>query len=102
MEVFELEGPDGFKAALATFVAFQLAGSVPLIVFLLDYFSPGLVSVPFLISSLMTGVAFFGIGAVKSRFVERTWYGAGFETLLAGAAASALAWIVGWLLRGIV
>jgi VIT1/CCC1 family predicted Fe2+/Mn2+ transporter len=97
-----LEGPNGLKAAVATFIAFQLAGSVPLVVFLVDYFSPGLVSLPFLISSLMTGVAFFGIGAVKSRFVERTWYGAGFETLVAGAAASGLAWLVGWMLSGIV
>ncbi len=97
-----LEGPNGLKAAVATFIAFQLAGSVPLVVFLLDYFSPGMVSTPFLISSLMTGVAFFGIGAVKSRFVERTWYGAGLETLVAGAAASGLAWLVGWLLSGIV
>lgn len=97
-----LEGPDGFKAACATFVAFLLAGSVPLVVFLFDYFGPNQIATPFLISSTMTGVAFFGIGAVKSRFVERTWYGAGLETLLAGAAASALAWLVGWMLRGIV
>ncbi|MHC4877500.1 MAG: VIT1/CCC1 transporter family protein [Planctomycetota bacterium] len=97
-----LEGPDGFKAACATFVAFLLAGSVPLIVFLIDYFGLGSITTPFAVSSAMTGVAFFGIGALKSRFVERTWYGAGIETLLAGAAASALAWIVGWLLRGVV
>jgi VIT1/CCC1 family predicted Fe2+/Mn2+ transporter len=97
-----LEGPDGLKAAIATFVAFQLAGSVPLAVFLLDYFAPGLAPSPFLVSSGMTGVAFFCIGAVKSLFVERTWYGAGLETLFAGGAASALAWLVGWLLSGIV
>ena len=97
-----LEGPNGWKAAFATFIAFQLVGCVPLIVFLLDYFTPGRITAPFLISGAMTCVAFFGIGAFKSRFVERTWYGAGFETLAAGVAASGLAWLVGWMLRGIV
>ncbi|MBI1311260.1 hypothetical protein GC176_08125 [bacterium] len=96
-----LEGPNGWKSAIATFIAFLIVGSTPLIVFLIDYFQPGILPRPFLLSSLMSGAAFFGIGAIKSRFVERTWYGAGLETLFAGAAASGLAWLVGWLLQDV-
>lgn len=97
-----LRGPNAMTAAAVTFVAFLIVGSLPLLVFVVDLLAGGVFASPFLWSSAVTGVAFFGIGAVKSFFVHRTWYGAGLETLASGAVAAGLAWVVGWSLRGLV
>jgi VIT1/CCC1 family predicted Fe2+/Mn2+ transporter len=95
-----LERPHPLKAAAMTFTAFILIGVLPLLAFLVDYFHP--LSQPFLLSSLMTGVAFFSVGAVKSRFVTQHWSWAGLETLLVGSVAAGLAYAVGVMLKGVL
>jgi len=77
-------------------------GAVPLSVFITD--SLGLVEIPslYLISTVMTGVAFFAVGAFKARFVDEKWYAAGVETLLVGGLAAGLAYIVGLMLKDFV
>lgn len=50
----------------------------------------------------MTGVTFFMVGAVKSKFVEMSWWFAGFEVLLMGSSAAFLAYLVGLFLKGVV
>lgn len=85
------------KAALAIFIAFLAVGSIPL----LSYFGKLLglqIEDPFLISCLLTGCAFFAIGAFKSRFVDQHWILGGFETLAIGAGAAAMAYGLGFLL----
>lgn len=89
------------KAALATFVAFVLVGFVPLMPFVVLYFTTIPAERLFLMSVAMTGVAFFGVGALKSRFVDEHWFRAGIETLGVGGGAALLAYLVGILLRGI-
>ncbi|MDJ0922180.1 MAG: VIT1/CCC1 transporter family protein [Henriciella sp.] len=83
-------------AALATFVAFVLCGAVPLIPYL---FGIGPV---FTAASIGTGVVFFCIGALKSRWSSRSWWWSGLETLAIGATAAAVAYMVGDLLENIV
>lgn len=90
--------PSAWKSAVATFVAFQLAGLVPLLPFLWPMTS-GQQSERFLLSSVLTGCVFFSVGALRSRFTIGSWWKAGLETLLMGGAASALAWLVGVMLR---
>ena len=90
------------RAAAATFTAFLVMGAIPLLAFLVELFAEGTITRPFLWSAVMTGVAFFTIGALKSRFVSQRWWMAGAETLLVGGAAAALAYLVGALLKGIV
>lgn len=83
--------PHPMRAAIATFVAFLVAGLVPLLPFLL-----GLPNA-FEIAIIATGATFFVIGALKSRWALISWWRSGLETLLIGAAAAAIAYFVGTL-----
>lgn len=88
------------RAAAATFVAFLLVGFIPLFPFTLELVSIH-IQTPFLWSCILTGIAFFGVGAAKSRFVQQHWMWAGGETLLLGGSAAGLAYLIGMLLRGV-
>jgi vacuolar iron transporter family protein len=88
-----------WKAAFATFTAFLLVGFIPIAPFLVGYYFKGSLHSPFLWSSIGTGLAFFAIGALKSKFVYKPWYTSGLETLFLGGAAAALAYLVGILLK---
>ncbi|MES0864060.1 VIT1/CCC1 transporter family protein [Ruegeria sp. SCPT10] len=83
--------PHPIKAALATFFAFLLAGLIPLLPFLIALENA------FAISAWMTMGVFFAIGALKSRWSLVRWWKSGFETLLIGGAAAAIAYLVGSL-----
>ena len=95
-----LEGPSAFRAALTTLVAFIAVGCLPLLSFLAQFVIP--ISRPFLWSSILTGVAFFSVGALKSKFVDESWYRAGVETLVVGGCAATLAYLAGFFLKGVV
>lgn len=94
-------GPSLWRAGLATFVAFALAGAVPLVPFFIELASGTGAIAPFAWSTACAAVAFFLVGTFKARFVEQAWHRAGLETLAAGAFASGAAYVVGYLLRGI-
>lgn len=91
--------PNPWRAAISTFIAFLVVGSVPLLPFLLNLLIP--VPVPYLLSTLFTFVAFFLVGTAKARFVSQHWAWAGFETLIVGGAASGLAYLCGLLLKSV-
>jgi VIT1/CCC1 family predicted Fe2+/Mn2+ transporter len=95
------QGPSAARAALATFASFVLIGLLPLLPFAWRA-AGGSIARPFLLSVLVTGMAFFGVGALKGRFVaERRWYLSGLETLTVGGSAAGLAYAVGWVLKGL-
>jgi VIT1/CCC1 family predicted Fe2+/Mn2+ transporter len=94
-------GRSAARAGASTFVAFMLAGSVPLVVFVVDLFAPGTIGDPLPWSAGMTALTFFGTGAAKARVVEASWWRSGLETLALGGGAAVLAYAVGWLLRGL-
>lgn len=83
--------PAPFRAALATFVAFLIAGSVPLIPFVFGMGNA------FTISVVATLLTFFMIGAAKSRWSLAKWWRSAGETLLIGGVAALLAYGVGGL-----
>lgn len=90
-----LNQPSPFLAGLATFGAFLVCGSVPLLSFMLDMESA------FPISMVLTGIVFFLIGAAKSRWALAPWWRSGLETLSVGGIAAALAYGIGYTLNGI-
>ena len=81
--------------------AFIVIGLIPLLPFVARLAAPGAPGDPFVVSAVLTAVAFFLVGAAKSRFVEQRWYAAGLETLFIGGAAAAVAYVVGSLLSGV-
>jgi VIT1/CCC1 family predicted Fe2+/Mn2+ transporter len=92
--------PSAIRAAATTFVAFILMGALPLLPFVYAHLiDRNAIAHPFLWSAVMTGIAMFLVGALKSRFVEQRWIWAGLETLAVGGGAAALAYFVGLMLK---
>ncbi|MDQ2075235.1 VIT1/CCC1 transporter family protein [Marinimicrobium sp. ABcell2] len=97
-----LKGGRPLVAGSVTFGAFLLAGALPLVAFLVNWGWPGVIAQPFLMSACLTLVAFFAIGAAKSRYVRQSWYRGGLETVAIGGVAALLAYGVGASLSGLV
>lgn len=89
------------RAALTTFIAFIFIGFLPLVPFVASWLGISMTNQPYLASTLLTGGAFFLIGAAKSRFVDHHWAFAGAETLFVGGIAAGLAYLCGVLLAGL-
>jgi VIT1/CCC1 family predicted Fe2+/Mn2+ transporter len=89
------EARSAWVAAASTFSAFVVCGVVPLIPFLLGAGEALWASI------FLTGVVFFVIGSVKSRWSTASWWRSGFSTLLVGGAAATLAYFVGVGLRNL-
>ena len=96
-----LDGPEPKKAAWWTFVAFLVAGIIPVAPFIVNLLVDGGISSPFLWSSIATAATFFAIGIYKARVVGGSTLKAGLETVAVGGMAAVLAYGIGWLLRGI-
>jgi vacuolar iron transporter family protein len=91
--------PSPLKAALATFFAFLVIGAIPLSAYIVDLADPELLGSPFLPACILTGTAFFAVGAMKGRAVDQHWLLGGLETLGIGAFAASMAYAIGVLLR---
>ena len=76
-------------SGLVTFLAFIVCGFVPLVPFIL-----GLPASPEL-ATVMTGVVFFIIGSLKSKWSTQKWYYSGVETLAIGLIAAGMAYGIG-------
>lgn len=83
-------------AALSTFTAFLVCGLVPLLPYLFD------VEQSFRLSVILTGIVFFAIGSIKSRWSTSSWLHSGLTTLLVGSIAAALAYFVGVILKDLL
>ncbi|GHF07037.1 membrane protein [Aliiroseovarius zhejiangensis] len=83
--------PNPLRSATTTFLAFLVAGMIPLLPFILKLDNA------FTISAWMTMASFFAIGALKSHWSLSPWWRSAVETLLIGGAAAGLAYGVGTL-----
>lgn len=89
------EPPAPMRAAVHTFMAFLICGAVPLLPFAADL--PG----GFKLALGGSAMTFFAIGALKSRWSEKSWVWHGVETTLVGLSAAGIAFVIGYALRGL-
>ncbi len=89
------------RSALATFLAFLVAGSVPLLIYLLGLVVPMDATLSFRLALVLSGLALFALGAAKVFVTERSWFRSGLEMLLVGGLAATVAYLVGYLLQGL-
>ncbi|GBD35515.1 hypothetical protein HRbin36_00627 [bacterium HR36] len=94
-----LNSPSPWRAAFMTFWAFVAVGLVPLIPYFLVMAGLLSLSQVFLVSCVGTALAFFIVGAMKSRFIYEPWYWTGTITLGVGGTAAVVAYLVGFLLK---
>lgn len=90
--------PSALRAGASTFAAFIIAGAIPLLPFFsvrTEHISGGY----FAASSIMTGVTFLFIGAIKGRILQRSIWKSALETFAIGLIASFLAFLTGYTLR---
>lgn len=90
------------RSALTTFVAFNIVGLIPLLSYLLRPVIPHDDLYIFYVTSILTLVALFIVGAIKSRFTDQAWWWSGLGTMLLGGVAATIAYLVGFALRGLV
>lgn len=77
------------KAALYTFAAFVLFGSVPLLPFVLP------IAASAGTATGLTMLAFFLIGSLRARWSQRHWFACGLETTAIGTLAAGIAYLAG-------
>lgn len=95
-----------FDTALTTFVAFNAIGIIPLVPFmamsLLRNNNIAGASDAFVYSAVFTAAAFFAIGTIKGKIVQKSIVRSGFSTLMVGGIAAIVAFVVGYLLNSLV
>lgn len=92
-------------AAVTTFSAFNVVGLIPLLPFVAMFVigsSVASAADAFVYSSIFTAIAFFLIGSVKGRIVQKPFLRSGLNTLLIGGIAAGVAFGVGYLLNLVV
>lgn len=89
------------KAGAATYAAFLVVGFIPLLAYVLSFFSTFFRENTFIISVLLTSIAFFSIGVGKTLITTKSWWKAGFETLFVGGLAALVAYGVGAFLSSL-
>jgi VIT1/CCC1 family predicted Fe2+/Mn2+ transporter len=87
------------RNGIATFIAFVLAGLIPLATYMLPLGGNG---IRFPAACLLAAVALFGVGACRSLFSDRPWLVAGLEMLALGTIASVVAYGLGFVAAALV
>lgn len=98
--VEDAESP--LKNAVATFFSFAVFGVIPLLTYVLGTFSDFAAASQFTTASVLTGLALFTLGAIKVHVTRRNLLVSGFEMLLIGGIAAAVAYGIGYFLAGVV
>lgn len=87
---------------VTTYISFIIVGLVPLLAYSVDAIFDLEASNLFLITSVLTALAFVGIGVLKSRVAHSSIIRGVSETLVLGVIAAGLAYVLGDLLERIV
>lgn len=81
---------------IITFVAFIVAGSIPLIPYI---FSMGSPQTSFILASVFAAVTFWFVGAARTLLTGGNPWKAGMEILIIGSMASLVAFAIGWVVK---
>lgn len=100
LEIIE-EVKSPFKIGLVTYISFLTMGLVPLLIYVFDFISPIRADL-FLYASVLTGIAFIIVGALKAYVNQSNYLRAIAETVILGAVAAIMAYFVRDLIEGIV
>src|SRR3989344_1426406 len=95
--IIEDSTDDPKKHGIATFLAFLVAGLVPLVPYLL----PNLTN-SFVISSLVGALTLFIVGGLRSLVTTVSWFKGGVEMLIIGSGAAGVAFAVGAIIENLV
>src|SRR3989344_1188331 len=90
--------PPAWHTSIVTFVAFVIAGTLPLIPYILGLLFGVEITHYLLFSSLSTGLALFAVGSARSLFTHRTWWVSGLQMFCIGAFAAVIAFTLGALI----
>lgn len=86
-------------SGVVTFIAFQLAGAIPLLGYLLTNARGATGQTSFLVSALVAGITLFVLGSAKSKVTGINPIRSGFEMLIVGGLAAGVAYFVGLFLK---
>lgn len=95
------EDNNPIKNAIATFLSFVVAGSLPLLIYVVGLVVPIHPDTSFAISIMLAGAALFMLGAAKVYVTHLNPLRSGMEMLTVGGLAALVAYVVGVLLKGI-
>jgi len=90
------------KAGLATFASFVVIGFVPVLIYIVDFIFDLKLNNLFVIASILAGLAFAGVGWVKSYVTDESKPRAIAETLILGAIAALAAYYIGNVLENVI
>ena len=95
------QGANPLYNAVTTFVSFLLAGSLPLLVYLVGLGTPIASDTAFRISVALSALALFALGAAKVFVTRLNPLRSGLEMLLVGGFAAVVAYVIGMLLKDV-
>lgn len=97
---YHLKNPK--KTAIATMMFFLIVGFIPLLSFVAALPIEPIESYKFHISFVLTGIAFLVLGAFKGKVIGKHSLRSAIETFLIGSFAAGIAFVVGFILKGVV
>lgn len=100
--IFERREKHPLKIGLSTFFSFAIMGFIPLLPFVLAIFIPSFEANKILYSVIFTAAALALVGAIKGELARKHPVESSLETLILGGIAALLAFLVGYLLKGLV
>jgi len=90
------------KTAAATYLSFLVIGIIPLLSYVAGLFNAKILEHQFILSIILTAVAFGLIGAVRGKLVKKSWFKAAIETILIGGVAASIAFGIGVFIKYVV
>ena len=91
-----------WMTALVTYTGFILIGLIPLLAYVLSYFSDFFKNNTFMAAIVMTVIGLISIGIIKRYVTKKNLFKSVFETLFVGGAAAVMAYFVGYFLQWVV